>query len=232
MKIRISNVLVFVALVAVAIPAFAQPGGGPGRGEGQDRRGNLGRMQLGMQMGVQAGIMLLANPQVQTELKLTEEQRRQIQDIFARAREEMRFEPGQNPGVGGQRLRQGGMRGNLERYTEEAMRVLQPGQRERFEQIQLHVQGARALAREDIAEKVGLTQEQRQQIREIIRENMGGRDGERPNPGEWNPQELRAQMEQRRQEIERKILQVLTAEQRAKWESMLGAPFELRPQRG
>jgi Spy/CpxP family protein refolding chaperone len=39
-------------------------------------------------------------------------------------------------------------------------------------------------------------------------------------------------MEQRRQEIERKILQVLTAEQRAKWESMLGAPFELRPQRG
>jgi Spy/CpxP family protein refolding chaperone len=124
------------------------------------------------------------------------------------------------------------MRGNLERYTEEAMRVLQPGQRERFEQIQLHVQGARALAREDIAEKVGLTQEQRQQIREIIRENMGGRDGERPNPGEWNPQELRAQMEQRRQEIERKILQVLTAEQRAKWESMLGAPFELRPQRG
>lgn len=174
--------------------------------------------------------MLLVNPQVQTELKLTEEQRRQIQDIVARAREEMRPQQGQRPGAGGQRPGQGGMGANMERYTEEAMRILQPNQRERFEQIQLRVQGVRALGREDIAQKVGLTQEQRQQIRDILRENMGGRDGARPNPGEWNPQEMRAQMEERRQENERRILQILTAEQKAKWESLLGAPFELRPQ--
>lgn len=237
MRIRISHVLVIVALVAVAIPAFAQPGGGPGRGEGRERGGNMGRMQPGMQMGAQVGVMLLVNPQVQTELKLTEEQRRQIQDIVARAREEMRPEPGQRPGAGGQRPGAGGQRpgqggigANMERYTEEAMRVLQPNQRERFEQIQLRVQGVRALGRDEIAEKVGLTSDQRQQIREILRENMGGRDGARPNPGEWNPQEMRAQMEERRQENERRILQVLTAEQKAKWESLLGAPFELRPQ--
>ena len=106
--------------------------------------------------------------------------------------------------------------------------ILTSGQYKRYQEISLQQQGAMALMRPDIGDKIGLSDAQRDQIQEIMRNNrpqMGprpGGEGERPDP-----EKMRAEMEKHRAELNAKIVAVLTSNQKSQWQSMLGRPFKI-----
>ena len=105
--------------------------------------------------------------------------------------------------------------------------ILTSSQYKRYQEISLQQQGAMALMRPEIGDKLGITDSQRQQIQEIMRSNRPqgprpGGEGERPDP-----EKMRAEMEKNRAELNAKIVAVLTGNQRSQWQSMLGRPFQI-----
>jgi Spy/CpxP family protein refolding chaperone len=86
-----------------------------------------------------------------------------------------------------------------------------------------------------VAAKLGLTEEQLDQIREIhesMRPPMPPRDGQAGPPSRDQMEQMRQKMEQMRAEITQKVLGILTPEQRQKWNALTGKPFKLDGQRG
>jgi len=182
----------------------AQPGDGPGLGPGS----GLGGGQL----------FLLGQKSVRTELKLTEEQTKELDQRSA----EMR----------------GAMSGLREKSREERrkifeeqsaaseatlQKVLAKEQLQRLKEISWQQAGGRALRDEEVATALGLSEEQTKRVDEITaaaREEMRGQFG-----GGGNRAEARAKFEQLRKTTDEKLLAVLSAEQHAKLKELVGAPF-------
>ena len=179
-------------------------------------------------MGRMAGPMILMNPQVQAELKLTEDQ-------VAKLREALR--PAGGPGGPGGAGGRGGFGGGADPQAREQMRleqekkikeILSAEQYKRYQEISLQLEGPAALARKEIADKVGLSDSQREKIQAILEEQratmrdmfQGGAGGDR--------QAMMEEMQKLRKATDEKILGVLTAEQKKTWEGMLGKPFQLQ----
>ena len=109
--------------------------------------------------------------------------------------------------------------------------ILNDSQFKRYKQLALQQEGAVALRRDDIADKVGLSEEQRDQIHGILERN-------RPRPMEMqeggtppDPEVMRNRMDGLRDANNKKILAVLNGTQKEKWEALLGKPFKFeRPQ--
>ncbi|MCO5296631.1 MAG: hypothetical protein M9921_07225 [Fimbriimonadaceae bacterium] len=138
-------------------------------------------------------------------------------------------------GVGGGQRGQGGppnfdpeaMRQRAEEQDAKVKAILNDGQYKRYHELDLQLQGARALNRPDVADKVGLSETQRDQIREIQQTAMQGMRGQFGGNGQRpDPQQMRAQMEKMQKEIDAKILAVLNGQQKSKWQSMLGKAFK------
>lgn len=110
--------------------------------------------------------------------------------------------------------------------------ILTESQYKRYQEIGLQQQGAVALMRPEIGQKVNLSQDQREQIREIMENHRGAMrppqgGGERPDR-----QQMQAQMEKNREALNAKIVAVLTGEQKSIWQSMLGRPFKIEHPQG
>jgi hypothetical protein len=141
--------------------------------------------------------------------------------------------------------------------------ILTSSQFERYQQLKLQMQGAGVIGSPEISQKLGLSEDQRNRIREIMQNDrppMGpggpGGPGGQGGPGQGGPgqggrgqgggfgqpgqngqpgdfEQMRKMMMQHRQEVEQKVLAVLTSDQRQKWQDMLGKPFKFEePQRG
>lgn len=281
-----------VALAAVfSTVAVAQqpprPDGPPPQGF-ERRQGGPGMGQRAP-MGPPMGPALLLRPEVIKELKLTEDQIEDIEDLAPRPPMGMRRQggppgqPGQpgrpDEGRGGPppqgefgRRGQGGpppmerrgmggspqgQPGQPMRFDRELKKILDESQFKRFKEIELNVHGAPALGRPDIAAKVGLSDDQVDEIHDILdagfrpmeergmRQRDRGDDrqgeprrggGEPPmrerqrdgRPGEgFEPGQMREEHKARRAEVEKKILAVLKADQLKAWKALLGKPFEL-----
>lgn len=119
--------------------------------------------------------------------------------------------------------------------------ILKPEQYQRLMEISIQTQGASALADEDVAAKLKLSDDQKAKIaatidenreksREQMRELFGrGRDG----GGRPDFSAMREKMETARAEADKRILAHLTEEQKAAFEAMQGAKFDLpEPQFG
>ena len=186
---------------------------------------------------------ILGSPEVAKELELSEEQ---IADI-KKMGEEMRAQRGEDrPNFRDmseedrtkalEEMRKRGeeqakvVRGKLEK-------ILLPHQFERLEQINLQMQGVGALNNAETAAKLGLTEEQKQKISEVVRTNM---ESMRERMGQMRDAfqggDRAAAMEKMtalRKESDGKVLAVLNDEQRKKYEEMKGKPFEMpRPRFG
>lgn len=213
-----SNRLAYLALVVatlstvvVSCPALAQPGGGRGFGG----RGGGG--------GGGGGITdLLRSEQVRAELEIVDDQLEDIQSIEREIRDEMRsmFQGMRDMSPEERRERMESMRGEMEEIrasiNEQVKDVLLPHQFERLEQIQVQQQVARqgmggALSGA-LAEKLGITEEQQEQMAAKARELQA---------------EIQEKTAQLRQEAQDELLGMLTSEQRAKIEEMMGTKFDL-----
>jgi Spy/CpxP family protein refolding chaperone len=200
---------VTVLTMAVLIPAMAQPPAGrPGGPFG----GRLG--------GPMLMVGLLRSPQVQQELKLTDQQKQQLEQLGEQWREKMRGLRDLPPEERRQKVQ--GMRAEVEKQLSQ---ILNEQQMKRLKQIALQVEGYAALERPEIADQVGLTKEQRQKIRDILRQADEKRR-EAFQQGQGDRQAAFQRMREIRQWVDGEIEKLLTAEQKKKWQELVGAPFK------
>ncbi len=201
----VTKLFLFAALVATTSAALAQ------------QRERLGPRGLG---GSPSGAMLLGQKSVQEDLKLSEEQVKQVEEFTAKQRE------------GASGLRDASREERMKRFTEsrEAGQkavdtILNEEQRTRLKQISLQLAGPAALASPEVAEKLALTDEQKKSIEEVqsasreeMRSLMQGADGDRA--------EAFRKMQAVRQATEEKLKGLLTDEQKTKWGVLTGKKFE------
>ncbi|MEM6798165.1 MAG: hypothetical protein AAF589_01500 [Planctomycetota bacterium] len=216
--------LTVFSIVAIASivgsEAIAQPGGFGGRG---------GRGGPGNPFGV-AG--LLMSDQVREEIELLDDQQAELDAM----RDEMREELGdrmrslfggirdlpqeeRRAAMEDARSEMASIRDDIESRVKE---VLMPHQFERLRQIEMQQEmqrgGTMSVTRGRVAEELGITDEQREQMQQKAQEEQ---------------QKLEEKIRELRAEARESILSVLTSDQRAKYDELVGKPFEMqRPEGG
>ncbi len=246
-KVMTTLVAAIAVVPALTLAQSGPPQGGPPRGGPQGMRGP----------GMQSGPAILFRPDVQRELKLSESQIAMIREIVPQGpggpggppQGDRRQGGGQQQGGGGGFQRgqggppQGGPGGpgfeQMQKIDAEIKEVLNDQQYKRYHELDLQLAGAFAVLRPDVAEKLKISDEQRQQIMEALRPEgaprggqqggqRGGQQGGQVRGGQGGPPQGfdPAEMEKRRKEQEAKVLALLTDAQRKQWTAMLGKKFE------
>ena len=200
--------LVLGLMVGAASVAQAQ---GPGRGRGGFGGGGFG-----------GPTALLGQASVQEELKLSEDQKKQITDFNEKRRGS--FQDSQN-------LRQDERRAKfteMAKETEKAVAaILKPEQNKRLKEISLQQRGISAVSDPEVATSLKITDAQKAGITAIQEASAekgralftgGGQGG--------NREESRAKFAELRKSTEEQIMGLLTAEQQATWLELTGAPFK------
>jgi len=250
-KRAIGLVVVIAGLAAAS--AYAQPGGGRGRG------GFGGPPGMGGP-GMGGPLMLVQNPAVQKEIGLEGEGIERVQKIAGAYRDEMMAEsekagltsggPQQFEGLSPEE-RETKMREMAEKrqaiatklnekFMPQLKEVLSASQIERVQQIALQAGGSQALTRPDVVKALDLTKEQQEKITGINQEfakklnelGPGGRGGRAGGGGGAGgaPADFQGMMAKRQEltkERDSQATEVLTKEQQEKYEKMKGKPFDL-----
>ncbi|WP_437221841.1 serine/threonine protein kinase [Planctomicrobium sp. SH661] len=180
---------------------------------------------------------LLQYPQVQRELKLTAEQQASLQTVVDLWHEMLHDKESL-----GRTQREQRRLELARRQDAEVKRVLTPEQQERFQQIAWREAGPLALEDGPLSGKLELTAEQRGEIRRLLAEYLPPRPGPPPfrppperelsfstmapppgPPPPYGPGEefARGNIERVNKELEK----VLSAEQQARWQKLLGEPL-------
>ncbi len=219
--------LLVVGNAAGWVRAPAQPPKG-------DDRPPVGGLGLGvMASPAQLWGMLVRSEKVRKELQLTDEQAATLRATMDRAAAKLRqsrptFETLRDLSAEERKAKFAESARRAWRQAEETRKeiegILLPHQAERLGQIVLQVRGTAALEHKDFQDTLGLTGTQRREIaalRAEMNEKVRGifRSDEKKGRG--------AKFQALRKEIEGKMLDVLTPEQKQKWETLKGAKFEV-----
>jgi Spy/CpxP family protein refolding chaperone len=170
--------------------------------------------------GAMAPLMLLGSKQVQEELKLTDEQKDSIKTLAR----EMR------PARGEGRPSPEEMQKRAEKIDKKLADILKPEQIKRYKEIRIQVQGPDAFLSPEVVKALAITDEQQKKVKDIIGESRKemrslGRPDEDSTPAERK--EFREKIQKIRKEAAGKCLESLTSDQREKFESLRGKPFDL-----
>ena len=195
-------------LLFTAQMAMAQPGRDAGRG-------GFGRL-------FNNPVFLLRNPKVQEELELVEDQVQELQnlqeEVMGKVRDTFRGMRDADQDARAARMEE------IKTYFEDLQKqvdgILLPHQQKRLKQLFFQRQTARGnngLLSGPLAEQLNLSEEQLEKMREAA---------------EKAQQELREKMAKLQQEAREKILSFLTSEQRAKFDELMGDPFDFGDDRG
>jgi hypothetical protein len=149
-----------------------------------------------------ARLLLLGQPAVQKDLKLSPEQVRQVAAIV-----EQRKPPSGD---------------GLARAEEKLAGLLKPEQAERLQQIIRQSRGVHSLLDTETAEALGLTEGQKEAIHTLLAKAWRGG----PGRGKGGRRGGRGRLpEASRKQLNEQVLGVLSAEQQERWQGMLGEPF-------
>lgn len=206
---RIVPVLVVALLAATVTKAPAQP---------PQRRGFRG-------FGG-GSVFLLLQESVRKELQLTDEQI----DKLREARDQLRPNFRELRGLSREEIREKiqEMREKSEKLLAD---ILKPEQLKRLKQIELQQQGLMgALRNREVASSLGLTEDQREQLRALQQDFIRAMRDLRESGGDRR--EMFEKIQEFRKSTEEKILKVLTSEQKAKWKELTGEPFKGEIRRG
>jgi hypothetical protein len=195
--------------------------GGPG--------GMMGRGGFGGDMLL---VGLLAQPAVREELKLDEAQLAGLEKLAERqrpARPDFDFRnatDAQRQQFAAQMQEQAAKR--AAEAKEQLEELLLPEQLERLEQIALQVQGPAALLSPEVAKELELSAETTAALQKDVEASTERtREMMAAAMQNQNFEGIREKAEQMRTELEQKLLAHLTSEQKAKFEEMKGAKFEM-----
>jgi Spy/CpxP family protein refolding chaperone len=202
-------VVAFGALALLATPAWAQ-----GRG-------------FGMGMGGGAGI--LRAPNVQKELKLSDEQIGKIQDSLTASREKHADDYAALRDLS-QEERPAKVAELNKTISSEVKKALSfnDTQSKRFDQIAIQASGLMAFADPTVASKLKLTSDQKSKIREIQESSRGQLQGFNfKDASEQERADFMKKMATNQKENMTKAMAVLTSEQKSDWKELTGDPVEI-----
>lgn len=209
-------VLLCVGLIGLSV-ADAQEGRGRGRGRG-----------FGQAFGGGGSLRLLFDEDVRKELEVVDEQYEKLRDLARQSMEESRdqfremFQGLRDLSEEERREKFAEIRQKMEERTkaleEKVSKVLLPHQMDRLKQLELQSRMRRAgtagaLANNELAEKLGITEEQKERMRKAAE------DAEK---------ELQEKIAKAREEAREKILGVLTPDQQQKLKSLIGEQYEFQ----
>ncbi len=209
--------IALVAIVLTSSPVSAQD---QDREQGRRRafRGVMGRPDS----------MLAAVPEVQEELKLSDEQKAKVEALAGRDIAELQGLRDELADVPAEELQARVLQRNAEireKSRANLAEVLEPEQRKRLDQIDLQVRGYQAFTTSDrVREALEFTDEQQARLREVgdnteakvreISQNAGG--------DIWA---AIADMRKAREDAMNQVKEMLTEDQSARWKEMTGEPF-------
>lgn len=199
--------LILIAILSVTTLAVgsAQPGGPPG---GERREMRMGPMGFG------GG--LLMSPDVQKELQMTASQKQKVEALFKSMPRPSMPEPGKRPEPPK----------GMEDLDKKLKAILNANQLARLEQLQLQARGPMAMMEPETAKKLGLTEKQKTQVREIFQSSRrpqppASKPGERPDF-----EKMQKEIAKYREGLNAKLLGILSADQKKKWSALIGKPFK------
>ncbi len=243
MRFKVS--FIAMAVLALASVSFAQAGGGGGGG-GRRQGGGFGQFGRGGG-GAQRLVQLIRSTQVQTELKVTDDQKTKI-DALPRA-------GGGRPGGGGAGGNGGGGGGaaagggqrpaftpptpeeQLKQLAEDkatTSAILTPEQEKRLEELRVQWAGAGAVNLPDVQTALDLTADQKTKIADL---NTKMREAttnlmEKMRNGEVDRTELPTLMAKNQEIMKTEVDKILTDPQKAKLKALGGAELKREaPQR-
>jgi Spy/CpxP family protein refolding chaperone len=219
MKQNSRSVAILVASLMLSFGVAAQaqpPGGGPGgRPGGPGGFGGLG-------LADQGSLGLLLRPEVRSELELLDHQVEQLTALGEGLRGQLRqlMTPDQNlsPQERMQRFQEIAEKTRVD-MDEKVKQILLPHQQKRLDQLnnQMRMRGGggmlRALASQQFAEELGLTEAQREKVRA---------------KAEQLEAEMRQKMTELRSQAQEELLKELTPAQQAQLKERFGEPFEFQ----
>jgi Spy/CpxP family protein refolding chaperone len=185
---------------------------------------------------------LIGNEQVQKELKVSDDQKKKLEEITDAYRDETRKLVPRDTPRDQFRAKFEETKGQRDKLTADAEAkidgVLAIDQKERLDEIVIRVGGVSALQQDKMAEKLNLAADQRAKIKAVFEERdkkrQADREAARNNAAGARPDfnAMRERFEAERKETTEKVTAILTADQKASWEKMKGEPFELKFERG
>jgi Spy/CpxP family protein refolding chaperone len=207
--------LTLIAAGALALPADAQErqrrGGGPGGPGGS----------------------MLDNPQVQKELKLTDEQVSKVKNIVKEIREKHQDDFAKLRDAAPEERREKFMelRKTVQEETHKALadaKVFNPDQEKRLHQLELQTQvmfqGPQVFTDAKVAGELKLTDDQKEKLKTLAQDfNKEREELRQGGPGP----EMFQKMAALTKESMEKVNAVLTEDQKKTWKEMTGAPFEM-----
>lgn len=218
-----------VLLVAVGVTAILageanaqrQPGGGGGRGMGG--------------LGGNSALMLISNKSVQEELKLTDDQKKTIDE----KRTEFMSTLGEKMRDLQDKSAEDRM-AELKKLSEPIVKLidetLKPEQTKRFKQIQRQVGGAAAIIEEDNAKELKLTDDEKTKIKALVDDMRKDERDLRPQGGrqqgggnQADRAEQAKKIEALHKETNDKALEILTPDQQKVWKELSGEKFDYKP---
>lgn len=209
------GLVVVVGLVmvsALAQGASAQRGGGGGRG--------FGRLFNGT-----AKAQLATLDEVQSDLKLTDEQKTQIADINDKLREERRGLFGSGFGQFNQ------IRADMDKLNREASAEvdakLDDTQKQRLQEIAIQVNGAAALNDPSVVEQLNLSDEQKKKLEEVRADNSKAVEDAMSDFGDLSREERRDKFRTLSETSDSNLLGVLTDEQKKNFDEMKGTEIDV-----
>jgi Spy/CpxP family protein refolding chaperone len=200
-------IVVVCACVLAASWATAQPPKG-GRGGGG----------MGMMGGGMMSAALLRSPQVQQELRFTEDQKQKLQEAGQQMAGDFAGLATMDPADRMKKMEE--LQKNI---SDKLSSLLTPEQNKRLKEIGLQVQGAAAVMTPEVAQELGVTEDQKEKIRDAMTD-MRTKAGElRGTP----PEQMQAKVQQLRKDLDNQIMPILTPQQRQKLDEMQGAKIDI-----
>ncbi|HAN97705.1 MAG TPA: hypothetical protein DCQ98_09870 [Planctomycetaceae bacterium] len=238
--------------LALAGPAFAQPGGGRGQGG----PGGFGGMGMGMGGMGGGGLATLLNFEtVQKEIGLEEDQLTQVteaREAINEKRPEFDFRSMQDLSEDERAEKMEEFRESMQKLADEMNEkieeILLPNQLERLQQIEVQFMGSRAVTNERVKKELEISESQQEKIDEIFEEQatkmremfgqggrggrgQGGPGGQGGGRGQGGPggnfEEMRTKMEELNKATDEQIMDVLSSSQRDKLEDLKGDEFDV-----
>jgi hypothetical protein len=212
-----------------------------GAGGGAVAGGGLGGALAGSPMqasGVVIHYVLLEQPSVQQELRVSPEQQQKSRQQFEAQRQKLQGLQNQPRDQIAPKIAE-----MMAAADKDLQSILSPEQFKRLREIGLQKTGPLAMNRDDVAETVQLTAEQKQQIRaldqqliETAMQSAQTLQGAAGGGGRPKLRELRskiatvqdsvARIQAAKKNTDSKILALLNEEQKARWKEMQGVPFQ------
>jgi Spy/CpxP family protein refolding chaperone len=198
--------IALAATMMLAGGAFAQRGGGFGRFGG-------------------GGANMLRMPEVQAELKLTDDQKTKVTDALAKLREQRQGQGQSFQGLSPEERQK--MMADRRAAEDKALAdVLNADQMKRYHQLVLQQQGMTAVLDKPVADQLKLTDDQKTKIQAVVDEQRAAmRDMFQNGGGSGDREAMMKKFQDMRKQTDDKIASLLTDDQKNQWKEMTGAPF-------